>query len=240
MQLRYLVKTPLRRLGYDIVKLHRTTSVAQRRQRLLADHGVDLVLDVGADVGAYARELRANGYFGRIISFEPRSAAFQKLTANAASDRRWEVRQLALGDRPGTATIHVSRNAYSSSLLPILPSHLAAEPEAEYVGSEAVNVDTIESVLPECAGDSRAVFLKIDTQGFERKVLEGARGSASRICGLQMELSLRPLYEGETAFSAMLYLVEDMGYPLKLIEPGIHDPVTGETLQVDAVFFRPK
>jgi FkbM family methyltransferase len=240
MQLRYLLKTPLRSLGYDIVKLHRTTSPAQRRQLMLASHQVDLVLDVGADVGTYARELRANGYAGRIISFEPRTSAFQKLKANTASDRHWEARQAALGKEEGTATINVSRNAYSSSLLPILPSHLAAEPEAEYIGSEEVPVTTLAAFLPGAAGDSRKVFLKIDTQGFERNVLEGARDSIDRICGLQMELSLRPLYQGETLFTEMLGFVQGLGFQLKMIQPGISDPISGEMLQADAIFFRPR
>lgn len=240
MQLRYLLKTPLRSLGYDIVKLHRTTSLAQRRQKMLATHQVELVLDVGADVGTYARELRANGYTGRIISFEPRSSAFQKLKANTGSHSQWEAQRLALGKEEGTATINVSRNAYSSSLLPILASHLAAEPEAEYIGSEEVAVTTLAAFLPGAAGDSRRVFLKIDTQEFERNVIEGARDCIDRICGLQMELSLRPLYQGETLFTKMLNFVQGLGYQLKMIQLGIHDPATGEMLQADAIFFRPQ
>ena len=239
MQLRYLIKTPLRGLGYDIVKLHRTTSAAQRRQQMLARQRVDLVLDVGADVGTYARELRRNGYAGRIISVEPRAGAFEKLQANIAGDRQWEARQLALGRERGTATIHISRNTYSSSLLPILPAHLAAEPEAEYIRNEIVQVSTVDALLEECGRGSQRIFLKIDTQGFERAVLEGAKASATKICGLQMELSLQPLYEGETVFSEMLGLLETMGYRLDLVDPGIHDPATGKTLQIDATFFRP-
>jgi len=159
------------------------------------------------------------------------------LQAHLAGDPRWEARRLALGREIGTATIHVSRNAYSSSLLPILPAHLAAEPEAEYVSHESVPVSTVDALLNDVAGSSQRVFLKLDTQGFERAVLEGSKVSMEKICGLQMELSLQPLYVGETLFSDMLRLLEESGYRLHLLHPGIHDPATGRTLQVDATFF---
>jgi FkbM family methyltransferase len=238
VQLRYLIKTPLRWLGYDIVKAHRTTPASARRQRLLEANQIDLVLDVGANVGDYARELRESGYRGRIISFEPRSSAFAKLTGVASTDPLWKTVHSALGSQETTTKINVSMNAYSSSLLNIMPSHLQAEPEAKYIATEEVQVQTLDSFLPKHLENAKRLYLKIDTQGFERNVIEGARSSLSKILGIQMELSLVPLYEGETLFPEMLQFMTGLGYRLKLVEPGIHEPATGELLQVDAVFFR--
>lgn len=48
--------------------------------RLLAAHGIGLVLDVGANVGQYAGRLRTLGFRGRIVSFEPLPHAFARLT----------------------------------------------------------------------------------------------------------------------------------------------------------------
>jgi FkbM family methyltransferase len=238
MILRSLIKAPLRALGYDIVKVHRTLSSAERRQRLLDSHQVDLVLDVGANTGQYALELRRNRYRGRIVSFEPRAKAFQRLGRAAESDPLWQVLPFALGCENGTARIHVSKNEYSSSLLNLLPAHVQAEPESAYVGTETIEVRTLDSVLPGHVGQAQRVFLKIDTQGFEREVLAGARQSLERIAGLQMEMSLIPLYENETLFPEMLQQVMALGFRLTLVEPGIHDPSTGALLQMDGVFFR--
>jgi FkbM family methyltransferase len=238
MRLRSLLKLPLRKLGYDIVKSHRTTPSMLRRQQLLAHYEVDLVLDVGADVGHYGQELRRTGYQGRIVSFEPRSQAFRRLRAQAESDPNWEVVNVALGQENTTADINVSRNSYSSSLLGLLPAHLSAEPDSAVIGTERVSVRTLDSLFPKWADSSGNCFLKIDTQGFEKRVVEGSRKSLRRIAGIQMEMSLVPLYEAESLFLELLQFMSSLDYDLKLVEPGIHDPSTGALLQLDGVFFR--
>ena len=74
------------RLGVDVVGTTHWNHSALRRLKLIRDHGIDLVFDVGANAGQYAKELRDLGYAGRIVSFEPLSAAFEKLRAAAGRD----------------------------------------------------------------------------------------------------------------------------------------------------------
>src|SRR5262245_26822768 len=104
----------------------------------LARQGVELVLDVGANTGQFARSLRTDGYAGKIISFEPLSAAFAVLQHKCAQDRDWECHNLAIGDAEGSATINVSANSLSSSLLPVRARTLEIEPRIAYVAQETV------------------------------------------------------------------------------------------------------
>jgi FkbM family methyltransferase len=69
------------------------------------------VIDVGANSGQYAGGLRAAGYRGRIVSFEPLSEPYGQLAAASSKDADWDCRQLALGRRPGTTTINVSEDS---------------------------------------------------------------------------------------------------------------------------------
>ena len=86
--------------------------------------------------------------------------------------------------------------------------------------------------------ESSPTFLKIDVQGYEKFVLEGAPNLLKRVIGVQLELSLVPLYEGDTPYLRMLEFLESAGLHLTLIEPGFRDKNTGEDLQFDGVFFR--
>jgi FkbM family methyltransferase len=238
MQLRQLIKAPLRALGYDVVKAHRTLSGAVRRQQILSTHAVNLVLDVGANIGDYGLELRQHGYQNRIWSFEPRLDAFRRLEKRAAGSPPWEASQMALGNESGAVAIHLSRNEYSSSLLELHPTHVAAEPEASYVGTEQVEVRRLDEVLAGRTDHESRIFLKVDTQGFEQRVLEGAGALLPAIRCVQLELSLSPLYMGETLFREMIVWMAERGFRIASLEPGIHDPRSGELLQVDATFIR--
>jgi FkbM family methyltransferase len=203
----------------------------------MSEHGIDLVLDVGANGGQYGRFLRNIGYAGRICSFEPLSSAFAALTKASAGDPSWEVRRIAVGDRRGTAVLNVAGNSESSSFLPMLQAHLAAFPESRYVATEEVEMTTVADViaeLPKRAG----LFLKIDTQGYERPVLEGAGKALDDVRGVQIEMSISPLYEGEMTMPAALTFMAERGFVLMALEPGASDQRTGQLLQVDGLFFR--
>ena len=231
------LRRSLNALGVDVVPFRHTRHPIARRRHLFAQHGIDLVLDVGANAGQYGRFLRHIGYDGGIISFEPLSSAYDTLAQAAARDARWEARRFAVGRHEGTATLNVAGNSESSSLLPMLPAHLAAYPESRYAGTEEVPVTTLEKVIGSLP-ESHRIFLKVDTQGYERPVVEGAGGALGRIRGVQLEMSLVPLYEGEMLLSDAIPFMAERGFVLMGIEPGASDGRTGQLLQVDGLFFR--
>jgi len=69
-------------------------------------------------------------------------------------------------------------------------------------------------------------------------VLRGAEQFLRRVTGIQLELSLVPLYDGEHLFHPMLDDLEDRGYEMWSLIPGFVAPSTGRLLQLDAIFFR--
>jgi FkbM family methyltransferase len=226
----------LHRAGVDVVSYKPTRHPIARRLKLFAQHEIDLVLDVGANTGQYVKFLRNIGYDGRILSFEPVASAFSILERECAADAKWSGQRIALGDRAGRITLNISANSECSSALPMLDRHLAAYPEAGYVAKEEVDVRTLDEVL-EGLPDAR-IFLKVDTQGFERQVIQGASASLGRIRGVQLEMSLVPLYEGEALMPEMVNFMAERGFVIMGIEPGSSDGRTGQLLQVDGLFFR--
>jgi FkbM family methyltransferase len=239
MRLKHELRQFFWRFGIDIVRYPLHNPLA-RTARLLERHRIDCVIDVGANDGGFASGIRRLGYGGRIISFEPLQAPFEVLKAKAASDPNWTVLQYAAGDRDGEVVVNISRDSVSSSILPVLRVHSDVSPKSNAIGTQTarqVRLDSLDSELRLAPG-SRA-FLKIDVEGYENAVLDGAAGlfAGGTITGLQLELSLVPLYEGAMTYREGLDRAESLGMTLMGIDPVFDDPTSGQLLQVDAVFF---
>jgi FkbM family methyltransferase len=211
----------------------------QRRSALIRDRKINLVLDIGANQGQYGTSLRNTvGYKGRIVSFEPLRDAFTILQQTAARDPLWESHNIAFGDSAGTATINISANSHSSSLLPVSARTLEIEPSAGYVGTQDVVVYRLDSVLDRFAEPGDRIFLKIDTQGYELKILSGASGVINRFALIQLETSFFEVYHGEALICDVIKYLDNIGYRVVSIEPGWENPATGELLQADFIFGR--
>src|SRR5260370_41856588 len=184
--------------------------------------------------------MRRAGFRGKIISFEPLVEAYSELKQAAARDPLWTVApRMALGDHEGTLLMNVAANNGSSSALPMLDTHLRAAPKSVYIGSETVPVSRLDTIAEDLRVGGQNLFLRIDVQAFERQVLEGAARLLARTRGVQLELSLAPLYQGQTLFLPLVDSLAKKGFELWALIPGMIDKETGRTLQVDGVFFRP-
>lgn len=227
------------KFGYDLVRFGPMLHPIARKKRLFEFLDNDLVVDVGANVGQFAESLRVQlDYRKDIISFEPLSSAYHSLEKNIELDNRWSAHNFALGDEDCELEINISKNSFSSSFLDMLPIHLKSAPQAEYVDKEVVKVKKLDSIYNEYFGRYKSIYLKIDAQGFEQKIISGAKGSLKYIQAIQMEMSLRELYKGELAMEDMIVLMRDHGFKLVSLEPGLSDWKTGVLLQADGVFQR--
>ncbi len=149
MSLIQTVRKLVRKTGVDIVWYSPPTHPVARRKRLLDVYGVEVVLDVGANVGQYGQALRRLGFKGEIISFEPLKAAYRKLVACSRSDAAWKTFNCALGDQEGVGEINIAGNSYSSSIHDMLPAHEQFAPESRYVGTEEIEIRTVDGMFGE-------------------------------------------------------------------------------------------
>jgi FkbM family methyltransferase len=236
--LRPLAKKLLRAGGIVAARYEPNRDPEAMRGRLLERERIDVVFDVGANRGQYARQLRHCGYRNRIVSFEPLSSAFALLEQAAIHDEAWDVERCALGDTDGTASINIAGNSWSSSILAMLPRHLEAAPESAYVGQETVPLARLDSLFERFAMPDDRVFVKIDTQGFTAQVLRGLAGHMDRVLGFEIELSTVPLYQGEPLLHEVLAMLHGRGFALFYVEPAVVDPATGQQLQMNGLLLR--
>jgi FkbM family methyltransferase len=218
------------RIGFEISR-HRPLAarVVARLER------VAVVVDVGANRGQYATELRQHGYRGEIVSFEPLEEAFAQLATAAAGDVNWTCHRIALGASDGEGRINVASNLASSSLLEMEAAHRAGAPEVSITGVETVRVARLDDVFV----DDRSCLLKLDVQGYEGRVLDGAEEALRRAVLLECELCTAELYAGQTSPRALVDRLDDLGFELVDLEPVFRDRTNGRVLALDALFARP-
>lgn len=176
---------------------------------LLTDLNIGCVLDVGANRGQFAGELRAIGYRGLILSFEPVRSEFLIMKEHFKSDAEWRGYQIALGSKEQTLSMSVPRLTVLSSLL----EPLTQEKDTRV---ESVEVKRLDELLPSLLKDldPGGIFLKMDTQGYDLEVFRGASNCMSRICGIQSELSIQPLYKNMPHYLEALQEYEKAGFDL--------------------------
>ena len=211
----------------------------QRLVRVLQYHDVDVVLDVGANIGQYAQRLRRGGYTGRIVSFEPLGKAHLALEEAARGDPGWQVApRIALGDSDQPVMLNISAESDMSSVLGFTPDMARLLDSSAYVGTEIASQSRLEAVFAKYVHPGERVALKVDTQGTEHRVLDGAKGVIGRLAVIQTELAIVPVYQGEPDYRAMIDRLDDLGFVPILFIPGYFNRRTARLIGMDGVFAR--
>lgn len=225
-------------LGLDIQRFDPLLNPMARKNYLLKHYSIDTVLDVGANTGQYVYDIRSNfGFDGTVLSFEPLQSAYRQFEQNASHDSRWRVYNYALGNTDGTMEMNISENSQSSSLLGMDQQHIHAAPDSRYKSKEMITVHRLDTVFGAVCPDAKNIYMKLDTQGYESFVLNGATESLQRIHTVQMELSTIELYKGQMLLPEMVKTMTSLGYHLVAIESGFYSP-EGKILQLDGIFHR--
>ena len=235
-----ITKKIFQNFGVLIRKYNPATSEELRRIKLLQHYHIDLVFDIGANKGQYAMGIMDAGYHNRIVSFEPLSEVHKVLKEGSRNYANWTVApRCAVGAKKEEIEINISANSVSSTLLTMLDSHLDGAPESKIIGKEKVMIYPLDEIAKEYIQTEKNIFLKIDVQGFEQEVLKGATQLIERAKGIEMEISLVSLYEGQKwLLPEVLEFMQQKGFQLRSIMPAFTDHKTGNVLQCNGIFFR--
>jgi FkbM family methyltransferase len=219
-----------------------TDFVARRHiSWLLRELRVNVVLDVGANLGQYAERLRRTGYTGRIVSFEPVAEVGEALRQKASGDDRWQVHGYALGEKEGEADINVTPGTLSS-LLPASEFGKDWSQDLRESHTETIRVRRLQDVLDEAtAGVKRPrVYLKMDTQGFDLATFRGAGERVGELLGLQSEVSCVPMYDGMPRMAEQLAEYERAGFEITGMFSVSRDRPTMRVVEFDVVMIGPR
>jgi FkbM family methyltransferase len=203
----------------------------------LREMGIRTILDVGANTGQFAREIRTSFPDAQLYSFEPLGDCFRALTEAFQRDLRFHAFNIALGAIAGETEIHRSAYSPSSSLRRMGALHKANFPHTAEEFAERVRVARLDDLAPELdlAGP---VLAKLDVQGYEDKVIEGGKAVLSLARVLFVELSVEPLYDGQPLFDDIYRTLVGMGFTYRGSINQLLSPLDGRVLQTDGVFVR--
>jgi FkbM family methyltransferase len=233
------VRRVLRRFDFDLVRTH--TTIEGHLPRLLKSLRVNCVLDVGGHHGEYARLLREVAYRGRIVSFEPIAENYLRLSHAMRRDPDWRGMQIALGAERGRQPINVTGATDQSSFLtPSVHSTTWFGSAGVVTRTELVRVERLDEVFRECVAglDKPRVYLKLDTQGSDWTVIQGAREMLHHVVGLQTEIAVRPLYEGVRLFPESVRPFMDLGFEITGLFGVAREPDMIAQIEFDCVLRR--
>ena len=221
--------TPQRILGrlFDVQMISaRELPLALERdhlRKLFSEFKIDVVFDIGANEGQYARMLRENvGYDGLIISYEPNPKCAQRLKISAAMDPLWFVEEAAIDSAVGSREFNVYQSDQFSSFH--RPSKIGAQKFERHMTLESqvqVRTTTLAAELKKynCERNISRPFLKMDTQGHDLIVAKSSGSSLERFVGLQSELALTELYEGSGNYFDAIEYYRAQGFSLSALVP---------------------
>ena len=201
-------------LGYTILKNEHFQVEPQAIKNIapwLRQQGIQAILDVGAHQGETALAYHEAMPEAKIYSFEPQADIFAQLQASVQHIPNIEVFNFALGETTGEQIFHKNSFSPSSSLLPLDNLHKEMFPFAAETTEVSVQVKRLDDIAPDLNLES-PVLLKMDVQGYEKHVLDGAQNTLDKVQVVIAETNFQPLFEQQTQFDELYKRLHARGF----------------------------
>lgn len=217
-----------------LIALFYGVAAAIEHQKVLAQLTISMVVDVGANKGQFSLVAREQFKGAKIHAFEPMPNALKVFRQVFKNDKNLTIFPYALGDITHEMLMHISAREDSSSLLPI--THLqnrvfpgTAEKMTLRVRSVRFQeaIDDLEIVEP--------ALLKIDVQGYELQVLQGADQALSKFAYIYVECSFQELYENQALAAEVIHFLDLKGFSIQGVYNLTYDEF-GQAVQGDFLF----
>lgn len=216
--------------------LRHGVAAAVEHEGAALDHRYRTVIDVGANRGQFLLLAARRFPEAALLAFEPLAGPRERLREVVPRRRPVRLFEVALSNSAGTATFHVSRADDSSSLLPISTVQVSTFPGTDEVGQVEVRTARLDEVLGPVDLAS-PVLLKIDAQGAELAVMEGATRLLPAVATVLVECSFAELYEGQPTADDVIRFLHGHGFRLHSVGSVTTDG-GGRPVQADLVFER--
>ena len=224
-------------LGYELINRGGNPSLSFHIMDLIKLRRIDLVLDIGGNMGQFTKSLRSDGYQGEVHSFEPVKSTFSQLQQASEHDPNWFVHNFAMGDQLEQKEVNVTVSSDFASFLQPNEYGMKRFKKNKTDYTEMVEVNTIDNFLETQIPNlnDKRIFLKTDTQGYDLEVVKGAEKSMRLIHCLLSEISFIPIYNGMMHYLDALKIYETYGFSVSAFYPITRDKETMSIIEMDCV-----
>lgn len=227
------LRTIVQRTGFD---LHRYRPAPDKLSYLrLFD--LKTVLDIGANVGQFGKEIRRMLPEATIYSFEPIKECFEKLNENMASDKNFKSFNFALGDKNEKSEMYKSAYTPSSSILEMAETHKKLFPHTKENQPEQIEVRRLDDFAKNLKLDEK-ILIKVDVQGFEDRVIEGGKETFKKAKIVLIENSFVELYKGQPLFDGIYEKLKSLGFNYRGSLQEKVDQKNGQIISEDSLFVK--
>ena len=233
-----IIKNIFKKFGLEIKKYNPQDDFNFLITRCIKKFQIDCFWDVGANIGQTGESIRKHGYTGNILSFEPQEEAYKKLLKNSFNDPKWKIYEKCGLGQNSFKKINISKNSVSSSFLQMENLHIDKNPESKFIKKEEVKIISLNEVFNKEKNSFKKNFLKIDTQGYEKEVLDSGENILDNFIGISCEISVQPLYKNEAKFLDIINYLNTKGFEIYSVHNSYYEIDYGQTFSVDIVFIK--
>lgn len=205
----------------------------------LTELKIKTVVDIGANVGQFVKDIRSYLPEAFVYSFEPLKDCYDTLWNTWKNDEKFMAFNVALGDSNEKVIMHHNKYSPSSSILEMAQSHKNLYPYTKNTENETITVRRLDDIKElNSISMEKEILVKIDTQGYEDRVIRGGSEFLKHAKAIIIETSFVTLYEKQFLFADIYKMLTALGFVYK---GGVHqkfNPKNGGVLYEDSLFVK--
>lgn len=228
-----IIRKLVRKVGFD---MHRYRQVPDK-YAYIRSLKINTVIDIGANTGQFAKEIRSKIPQAKIYSFEPIKECFRKLKENMLTDKNFDSFNFAIGNENTKIKINKSEYTPSSSILEMSENHKKLFPHTTKHEDEEIETKKLDDVVKNLNLE-KEILIKIDVQGFEMKVIAGGEKTFKTARAIIIENSFIELYKSQPTFDDIYNRLKNYGFRYNGSLQEKIDTKTGQIISEDSLFVK--
>jgi FkbM family methyltransferase len=228
------IKNMSKRILYKIKMMLAIQAPTNDSYKWLQAIEIDTIVDVGSSNGGFVRKIRPVFPLAKIYCFEPVQVSFHELLDKTKLDNNLQAFNYGLCHKSGTATFYLSSRIGSSSLLAMTNLHKIVYPSSAQITTTSIDVKRLDEVKELKLGNHN--MLKLDVQGAELLVLQGASNILSQFEIVFTEVNFATLYSENATLSNLALYLSNYNFEICGIENISRSHIDGTYLQADVYF----